>query len=76
MSFCLAVLLKSMCVRAKEKRSRLGWIMVKITPSLGEQFISLPAPQRAQVNELSEMEGHKSELPGGDYTAHPSFRKC
>lgn len=39
-------------------------------------YISFRLPQRAQVNELSKMEGHKSELPGGDYIAHPSSRKC
>lgn len=50
-------------------------MMVKIMPSLGEQFISLPGSPRAPVNEVGKMEEHKSELPGGDYTAHPSFRK-
>lgn len=62
--------------REKAKGSDLGWMMVEIMPSLGEQFISLPGSPRAPVNELGKMEEQKSELPGGDYTAHPSFRKC
>jgi hypothetical protein len=41
-----------MCEREKTKGSVLGWMMVKIMPSLGEQFISLPGSPRAPVNEL------------------------
>jgi hypothetical protein len=69
-------MLKSVCERVKVKRSELAWIKVKIMSSLGENLYLFPVPQRAQVNEVSKMEGHKLELPGENYLAHPSFRKC
>jgi hypothetical protein len=51
-------MLKSVCERVKVKRSELAWIKVKIMSSLGENLYLFPVPQRAQVNEVSKMEGH------------------